>query len=119
MLATAMTAMINSQVLFLGTPDLNEYDHIEVLRGADALFAGAGNPGGTVNLVRKHPLDTDELMFSSSAGSWGNVREELDVTGPLQVFATTNDSERSEIPRGVAGSSTRKGYPKTLGGAMP
>jgi outer-membrane receptor for ferric coprogen and ferric-rhodotorulic acid len=79
----AMTAMINSAVLFMGTPDLNEYDHIEVLRGADALFAGVGNPGGTVNLVRKHPLDTDELMFSSSAGSWGNEREELDVTGPL------------------------------------
>jgi outer-membrane receptor for ferric coprogen and ferric-rhodotorulic acid len=79
----AMTAMINSAVLFIGTPDLNEYDHIEVLRGADALFAGVGNPGGTVNLVRKHPLDTDELMFSSSAGSWGNERQELDVTGPL------------------------------------
>jgi outer-membrane receptor for ferric coprogen and ferric-rhodotorulic acid len=79
----AMTATINSTVLFLGTPDMNEYDHIEVLRGADSLFAGVGNPGGTVNLVRKRPLATEEVMFSSSTGSWSNEREELDLTGPL------------------------------------
>jgi outer-membrane receptor for ferric coprogen and ferric-rhodotorulic acid len=79
----AMTSMINSLALFLGTPDLNEYDHIEVLRGADALFSGLGNPGGTINLIRKHPLGTADFTFSGSAGSWGNERAELDLTGPL------------------------------------
>lgn len=79
----ALTSMLNSVVLFLGTPDLSEYDRIEVLRGADALFGGVGNPGGTVNLIRKQPLDTEELMFSSSSGSWNNERVEFDLTGPL------------------------------------
>ncbi len=66
-----------------GTPDLGEYDHIEVLRGSDALFGGVGNPGGSVNLVRKRPLATDEATFSVYAGSWNNTRAEADVTGSL------------------------------------
>jgi outer-membrane receptor for ferric coprogen and ferric-rhodotorulic acid len=66
-----------------GTPDLGEYDHVEVLRGSDALFGGLGNPGGSLNLVRKRPLASDEAMFNASVGSWNNARAEADVTGPL------------------------------------
>jgi outer membrane receptor for ferric coprogen and ferric-rhodotorulic acid len=66
-----------------GTPDLGEYDHVEVLRGSDALFGGVGNPGASLNLVRKRPLASDEAMFSAYAGSWNNYRAEADVTGPL------------------------------------
>jgi outer-membrane receptor for ferric coprogen and ferric-rhodotorulic acid len=66
-----------------GTPDLGEYDHVEVLRGSDALFGGVGNPGASVNIVRKRPLATNEAMFSAYGGSWNNYRAEADVTGPL------------------------------------
>ena len=66
-----------------GAPDLGEFDHVEVLRGADALFGGLGNPGASVNIVRKRPLATDEAQFSVDAGSWHNYRAEADVTGPL------------------------------------
>ncbi|WP_338037540.1 TonB-dependent receptor plug domain-containing protein [Lonsdalea iberica] len=40
------------------SPDLAIYDHVEVLRGASGLTQGNGEPGGTVNLVRKKPLTT-------------------------------------------------------------
>ncbi|MHC8407010.1 MULTISPECIES: TonB-dependent siderophore receptor [unclassified Pseudomonas] len=63
--------------------DLAEFDHIEVLRGTAALFGGTGDPGGLVNMVRKRPMDTFQLKFSASAGSWDNYRQELDVTGPI------------------------------------
>jgi outer membrane receptor for ferric coprogen and ferric-rhodotorulic acid len=76
-----------------GTPDLGEYDHVEVLRGSDALFGGIGNPGATVNMLRKRPLDTYLGMFSASAGSWNNYRTEADVTGPLGL----NGSLRGRI----------------------
>jgi outer membrane receptor for ferric coprogen and ferric-rhodotorulic acid len=66
-----------------GTPDLGEYDHIELLRGSDALFGGIGNPGATVNLIRKRPLATNEVTFSANAGSWSNYRAEADATGPI------------------------------------
>ncbi|WP_236170546.1 TonB-dependent siderophore receptor [Pseudomonas pseudonitroreducens] len=63
--------------------DMAEFDHVEVLRGSSALFGGTGDPGGIINLVRKRPLDTYQLKFSASAGSWDNYRSEFDVTGPL------------------------------------
>jgi outer-membrane receptor for ferric coprogen and ferric-rhodotorulic acid len=68
---------------FLGAPDLGEFDHIEVLRGADGLFGGDGNPGATINLVRKRPSSEPQMMLEASAGSWSNYRTEADVTGPL------------------------------------
>ncbi|TDF82398.1 TonB-dependent receptor [Pseudomonas sp. H9] len=63
--------------------DLAQYDHVEFLRGVDGLYSGSGNPGGTINLVRKRALDHNQVKFSTSAGSWDTYRSELDVTGPL------------------------------------
>jgi outer membrane receptor for ferric coprogen and ferric-rhodotorulic acid len=77
----ALNSFVNTPIY--GTPDLGEYDHVEVLRGSDALFGGLGNPGASVNIIRKRPLATDEAMFSAYAGSWNNYRAEADVTGPL------------------------------------
>lgn len=63
--------------------DLGEFDHVEVLRGSDALFTGNSYPGGTVSLVRKRPLPTPALNVSATVGSWSNERIELDVNRPL------------------------------------
>lgn len=68
---------------FSVSPDLGEFDHIEVLRGADALFGGNGAPGASVSMVRKRPLDTTQVAFNASVGSWNNYRLEGDLTGPL------------------------------------
>lgn len=65
--------------------DFAQYDHVEVLRGANGLFGAAGEPGGAVNLVRKRPLAQRQVLFNTSAGSWQNYRTELDVTGPLSA----------------------------------
>jgi outer-membrane receptor for ferric coprogen and ferric-rhodotorulic acid len=73
----------NSTPLFQSSPDLSEFDHIEVLRGSDALFGGTGNPGGTVSLVRKRPLETPFASADLTTGSWDDERAEGDVTGPL------------------------------------
>jgi outer membrane receptor for ferric coprogen and ferric-rhodotorulic acid len=78
----------NTIGLFFQLPDLSEFDRIEVLRGSDALFGANGTPGGTLNLVRKQPLEEGSLMFSSSVGSWSDYREELDATGPLGLEGT-------------------------------
>lgn len=65
------------------TPDLAEMDHIEVLRGSDSLFGGAGLPGGIVSLERKRPLDHNQLTLDGEIGSWNNKRIVADATGPL------------------------------------
>jgi outer-membrane receptor for ferric coprogen and ferric-rhodotorulic acid len=75
------TAFVDSTFGF--SPDLSEYDRIEVLRGADGLFGSNSDPGGTISLMRKRPLAHTQLRFNAQAGSWNYNRMEADVTGPL------------------------------------
>ncbi|MFK0090539.1 TonB-dependent siderophore receptor [Pseudomonas sp. NPDC090755] len=63
--------------------DMAIYDHVEILRGADGLYSGNGEPGGSVNLVRKRPTAFNQFSVTQSVGSWDNYRTELDVSGPL------------------------------------
>lgn len=64
-------------------PDMTAFDHVEVLRGSDGLFGGTGDPGGSINLVRKRALPYNQVKVSQSAGSWDNYRSEVDLTGPM------------------------------------
>jgi len=68
---------------FDSQPDTAMMERMEVLRGADGLFTGSGQPGGTVNLVRKRPLRQRQTAANASLGSWNNTRAELDVSQPL------------------------------------
>lgn len=70
------------------SPDLAIYDHLEVLRGASGLTQGNGEPGGTVNLVRKKPTYDFRATADVSAGRWDNYRSTVDVSGPLNDDAT-------------------------------
>lgn len=64
-------------------PDLFFYDRIEVLRGPAGLFSGAGNPAGSINLVRKRPFDSFKARASIGYGSYQNIRGEFDLSAPL------------------------------------
>ncbi|CAM3136796.1 TonB-dependent siderophore receptor [Pseudomonas floridensis] len=65
------------------TPDMAIYDRVEVLRGAAGLLIGAGNPGGTVNLVRKRPTAIPQFSVISRAGSRDNYRMDVDGSSAL------------------------------------
>ncbi|MFF7109561.1 TonB-dependent siderophore receptor [Pseudomonas sichuanensis] len=84
--------------------DMAQYDHVEFLRGIDGLYSSSGDPGGTINLVRKRALRENQLTFAASAGSWDNYRTELDVTGPL----VDNGSIRGRL--GVAYQDSKAFY---------
>lgn len=64
---------------FFISPDLSVFERVEVLRGPAGLFTGAGNPGGTINLVRKRPLKTDRIELQAAAGRWDNYRTVVDA----------------------------------------
>ncbi|GBQ54759.1 outer membrane receptor [Acetobacter indonesiensis NRIC 0313] len=63
--------------------DVAIYDRLEVLRGPNGMFQGSAPPGGSVNFVRKRPLDHFKAQGSFSGGSWNNFHADADVTGPL------------------------------------
>lgn len=68
--------------------DLAFYDRVEVFRGPAGVMDGLGNPGGTVNMVRKRPLDTFHVSTETQVTSFGGARQTVDVTGPLNKDGT-------------------------------
>lgn len=76
-------------------------DRVEVLQGASGLLTGAGNPGGTINLVRKRPTESFQGQAEVQLGSWNERRIVGDISGPLlesgrirgRLIAVAEDSD--------------------------
>lgn len=68
--------------------DTAVYERVEVLRGPAGLLQGAGEPGGSINLVRKRALGTLAIGANASVGSFGLRRADVDVTGALNAAGT-------------------------------
>ncbi len=66
-----------------GDLDTALFERIEVIRGANGLMSGVGNPSATVNMVRKRPGQDFVGSVKASYGSWANARVESDVQGAL------------------------------------
>lgn len=69
------------------------YDRIEVIRGANGLMTGVGNPSATINFIRKRATGKSELNVIGTLGSWDKKRVELDASVPL----TDNVSARAVL----------------------
>ncbi|WP_174961876.1 TonB-dependent siderophore receptor [Pseudoalteromonas sp. SM9913] len=67
-----------------GTLDTAIYDRVEIVRGANGMMTGAGNPSATVNMVLKKPTYTTQAHASASYGSWNNKRVDIDVSTPIK-----------------------------------
>lgn len=67
----------------MSTSNMAIYDRVEVVRGANGLMQGTGNPSAAINLVRKRPTEDFRLGAELGAGSWDNYRSQIDVSGPL------------------------------------
>ena len=85
---STQSSVMNSFQASSESPDMAIYDRVEILRGASGLTQGSGEPGGTVNLVRKKPTYQFQGSGSVSAGSWDNYRGEMDISGPLNDDAS-------------------------------
>jgi len=66
-----------------GTLDTAIYDRVEIVRGANGMMTGAGNPSATVNMVLKKPTYITQAHASASYGSWNNKRVDIDVSAPI------------------------------------
>jgi outer membrane receptor for ferric coprogen and ferric-rhodotorulic acid len=82
-------------------------DRAEILRGATGMLRGAGNPSGTVNLVRKRPTAEFQGEGSVTLGSWDAQRYVADLSGPLtetgnvrgRVIAVHDDKDHFQDSR--------------------
>ncbi|MBZ5487707.1 TonB-dependent siderophore receptor [Halomonas aquamarina] len=73
--------------------NMDLYERADIVRGANGLLGGTGDPSATVNLIRKRP----EREFGGSAyasyGRWDNARGSVDMNLPL----TDDGSVRSRV----------------------
>lgn len=86
-----------------GDLDMATYDRVEVLRGANGLLTGSGNPSATINFIRKRPTRDFQTKVDASLGSWDNRRLDADVSGAL-------NSDGSVRARLVAAHQQRNSY---------
>ena len=68
--------------------DIAVYDHIEVVRGATGLTQANGEPGGTVNAVRKRPTGERIIQGEAQIDRFGKVRTTGDFSGRLNDEGT-------------------------------
>jgi outer membrane receptor for ferric coprogen and ferric-rhodotorulic acid len=71
-----------------GSLDTAPFERVEVVRGANSIMTGVGNPSATVNYVRKRPTATFQGLLSAEYGSWDDKRLEADLSGPLNASGT-------------------------------
>lgn len=69
--------------------DASIFDRIEIVRGATGLLNGMGNPGATVNLIRKKASFVSPFAtVALSTASWHNYRATLDAGNALNADGT-------------------------------
>lgn len=72
----------------IGSLDTALWDRIEVVRGANGLLSGVGNPSGTINYTRKRSTGKRRIAGELTAASWNRVRGEIDIDTPLSADGT-------------------------------
>ena len=79
----------SSELDIASDPDLSMYDRVELVKGANGLMTGAGNPAIAINMIRKH-ANAKELTgtLSSSYGSWNAWNSMADISAPLNADGT-------------------------------
>jgi outer membrane receptor for ferric coprogen and ferric-rhodotorulic acid len=83
MMSSPVAASAGNTWIGSASPDTAFIDHVEIQQGAAGLLVGAGNSGGTINLVRKRPTEAFQAQAEVSLGSWDKRRIVGDISGPL------------------------------------
>ncbi|MEO1592615.1 MAG: TonB-dependent receptor, partial [Cyanobacteria bacterium J06632_22] len=73
---------LRDDTLRLGS-GVNNIAQIDILKGPASVLFGAGNLGGTVNLITEVPLDDPHYEFEASVGNNALYGTSIDLTGPL------------------------------------
>ncbi len=86
--------------------DMILYDHVEIVRGATGLMQGAGEPGASVNYIRKRPTSFLRRETAAAIAYPLGARVEADVSGPLNESGSVRgrllgaiDSRESTLDR--------------------
>ncbi|WP_022964543.1 TonB-dependent siderophore receptor [Halopseudomonas pelagia] len=95
------------------------YDRVEVVRGANGLMAGAGDPSASLNLVRKRASSRDLTgSVELSAGSWDTFGTTGDVSFALNEAGTVRARLVGDVNDGESWIDMKSTRRETLYGTM-
>ncbi len=69
-------------------PITSHIERAEVIKGPSSITFSSSDPGGTVNLVTKKPLNEKRREVTATVGSFGTLRATGDFTGTLNESGT-------------------------------
>jgi len=69
-------------------PITSHIERAEIIKGPSSITFSSSDPGGTVNLVTKKPLNEKRREVTATVGSFGTLRATGDFTGPLNESGT-------------------------------
>lgn len=79
---------MRTRQLYFTQPLTTNVERIEVIKGPASATFSSTDPGGSINLVTKKPLNKKFSAISFSTGSYANNYITLDFTGPLNQNKT-------------------------------
>lgn len=68
--------------------DTFNIDQVEVIKGPNSVFGGAGTTGGSINVISKQPQDRAFTRIGGSVGTDSYYRMTLDTNQPLEGVGT-------------------------------
>lgn len=95
------------------------YDRVEVVRGANGLMTGAGDPSASLNLVRKRASSTElKGSLEVSGGTWDTYSTQGDVSTALNEAGTVRLRLVGETTQGDTWVDENSTQGETLYGTM-
>lgn len=73
--------------------NMDLYDHVNIIRGANGLLGGVGDPSATIDLVRKLPQKEFSGSLKLRTGSWNKKN----AVGDINIPFTQDGSIRSRL----------------------
>ncbi len=97
--------------------DLEEIDHIEIIKGPGAIFYGGNAFSGVINIITKTPQQLKGTQVNMVGGNWGTLRGNIFYAGShksldYSISGGYRRAEEWEKPklRGIEGENFRVGY---------
>ena len=64
--------------------NIDKFDRIEIVKGANGLMSGAGNPAASINMIKKHANSRKFIgIIDTNIGTWDTYKLKADVSTPL------------------------------------
>ncbi|HKX77351.1 MAG TPA: TonB-dependent receptor plug domain-containing protein, partial [Novosphingobium sp.] len=86
---------------FLNRNEVYNIEQVEVTNGANSVYSGGGSVAGTINLVTKRPLSSDQTIVSAGIGTDNYYRGTIDANkriGENVAFRLNAVYHQNDVP---------------------